>query len=162
MPPSPPCSSGGGTDAKRGATAARPDQDNRQLAVSIRDVLDRPVGPQSASGASRSGAVFLILRIPPAVGRHLRRCWSGSGGRAVEHLARLCPRGRCLLAGRRGAVRLAHPEDEDCGEPNQDRGGEEDHRAGGQRVERAVEQEAEPVDHRTPPAVWASTPGGWA
>jgi hypothetical protein len=59
-------------------------------------------------------------------------------------------------------IRLARPEGEDSGEPDQDRGGEDDHRAGGQRVERAVEQEAESVDHRTLLAVCASTPGGCA
>jgi hypothetical protein len=59
-------------------------------------------------------------------------------------------------------VALAGPEDEDGGEAEEDRGAERHRRPRDCWVERAIEQETEPVDHRTPPPFRLPTLGGWA
>lgn len=115
---------------------------------------------QRISGGGASPLVLGVLAPAPR-GRPLRRRrsihWRAGGRPAGAKLRR-----RSLLAGNGGGSGVSRAEDEDGGKPEQSRGGEDDHGARGQWVERAIEQEAEPVAHRTLPALGASTPGGWA
>ena len=134
--PSPPRRwDGRSADAQDGPAPSRAGQGDRQPAVPIRDVLERPVRLKGASRAPAGSATPIVLGVLLAARRgplRLRRdLLDGRGcnpGRSRGSLAR----------GHR-TFSLAGPEDEDGGEAEEDCGAERRHRPRDRWVERAIE-----------------------